>query len=583
MTFKTLISSNKTNSSDANAILRSPVIGIIQGNQVPVLIKGTQTGLIRIEYHEVGDTTISYSEWGRLSFTDDLSISLILTDIGFNKIFEYRIQFGDSTFSSSYQFSTFPTSANSGEFSFVFSACLRDNYTPHDIFDYIKPLSPTFIALLGDNIYADKDGDINAGPAHSVLPALRSKYTRNFDEHFQEIGSSFPIIAIWDDHDYGQDNSDSTYVYKTEAKKVFKENFPIYPFAVEEAGIYYRFSVADVDFFVLDTRWYRSPMQEDDIEGKTMLGNEQLAWLLDGLKRSTAVFKIIFSSVPLNDYGGDTSSGRDGFDSWMGYKFERDSIMSYIEENNIQGVLVFSGDQHYPSAHILNWKSPLTYISKTDSSIIYSLQELGTAVFDFSASPLHYTRATGHSLITANQDNPLFSYEIFRANWAHPGNSSPGLTSVYGLAKIDTKSSNPSISVIFYELDITNTNMEELYRITINLTSLTTTTLSTDNSPEEYLLAENYPNPFNTSTTLAYRIKELSTVTLVIYNLMSQEVYRWNRGTAKPGYYEIIWDGKDELGNSVPSGIYFYRLEASPTSVWQAGDFVRTRKMVLLK
>ncbi|TFB13281.1 hypothetical protein E3V33_02650 [Candidatus Marinimicrobia bacterium MT.SAG.4] len=303
MTFKTLISSNKTNSSNANAILRSPVIGIMQGNQVPVLIKGTQTGLLRIEYHEVGDTTISYSEWGRLSYTDDLSISIILTDIGYDKLFEYRIQFGDNTFSSSYQFSTFPASANSGEFSFVFSACLRDNYTPHEIFDYIKPLSPSFIALLGDNIYADKDGDINTGPAHSVLPALRSKYTRNFDEHFQEIGSRFPIIAIWDDHDYGQDNSDSTYVYKTEAKKVFKENFPIYPFAVEDAGIYYRFSVADVDFFVLDTRWYRSSMQEDDVEGKTMLGNEQLAWLLDGLKRSTAVFKIIFSSVSLNDYG----------------------------------------------------------------------------------------------------------------------------------------------------------------------------------------------------------------------------------------------------------------------------------------
>ena len=51
---------------------RSTVVSIKQGNQVPVLNKGTQTGLLRSEYHEVGDTTISYSEWGRLSYADDL-------------------------------------------------------------------------------------------------------------------------------------------------------------------------------------------------------------------------------------------------------------------------------------------------------------------------------------------------------------------------------------------------------------------------------------------------------------------------------------------------------------------------------
>jgi len=74
-------------------------------------------------------------------------------------------------------------------------------------------------------MYADYDGDINIGPPNSVVPALRSKYTRNFDDHFQAMSSKIPIVAIWDDHDYGQDNSDSTYRYKEEAKKVFKESY----------------------------------------------------------------------------------------------------------------------------------------------------------------------------------------------------------------------------------------------------------------------------------------------------------------------------------------------------------------------
>ena len=344
---------------------------------------------------------------------------------------------------------------------------------------------------------------------------------------------------------------------------MFKENFPTYPYAVEDGGIYYRFSISDVDFFVLDTRWYRSPMEDDDIEGKTMLGAQQLDWLLNGLKQSTAPFKIIFSGVSLNDYGGDTSSGRDGYDSWMGYKYERNQIFSFLEDNNIQGVLLFSGDQHYPSAHILNWQSPLTTESNTDSSVVYSLQELGPAVFDFSASPLHYTRAPGHSLISANQNNPLYSFEIFRAEWAHPGSTSPGLTSVYGLVEIDTERSNPSIIVKFYELDTADSKMMELYRITINHSAPTAVTSSMDNSPAEFLLADSYPNPFNGTTTINYTLPLTSIVELIIYDLSGREVRTLVRASKKEGLHKVTWDGKNSSGFDVSSGIYLYKITIS--------------------
>jgi len=306
-----------------------------------------------------------------------------------------------------------------------------------------------------------------------VLQAFRSKYSRVFDENFQKMASRIPLMATWDDHDYGKDNSDATYPYKKEAKRAFKESYPVYPFEVENGGIYYKFSIADVDVFVLDARWYRSPMQNEDGEDKKMLGDEQLVWLLNGLKGSKAAFKIVFSSVSLNDYGGDTSSGRSGYDSWMGYKFERNKILSFIEENNIQGVLVFSGDQHYPSAHLLNWKSPLNSISRTTRSIEYSIVDLGTAVFDFSASPLSYKKATGHSLISENQGNPDFSFEIFRPDWAMPKDATKDtpvvIGSVYGFAEVDTESSPQKVSVTFYELDPEIADMAEIYRIVITL------------------------------------------------------------------------------------------------------------------
>lgn len=550
----------ENSTGNVNTILRSPVVGVMQNNQVPVLVKGTQVGNVRIEYYELSDTISSFTEWERLSFSTDLSVTLFLSDIEYEKKYEYRIEFEDDSVSPFYQFNTFPIPGMSGKLSFVYSSCMRDNYIPHGIFDFIKPLSPTFVALVGDNMYADKDGDINNGPAHSVIPALRAKYTRNFDEHFQEISSSFPIIALWDDHDYGQDNSDSTYRYKAEAKQVFKENYPTYPYAVEDGGIYYRFSISDVDFFVLDTRWYRSPMEDDDIEGKTMLGTEQLDWILSSLKQSTAPFKIIFSSVSLNDYGGDTSSGRDGYDSWMSYKYERNQIFSFLEDNNIQGVLFFSGDQHYPSAHILNWKFPLREDSITDSSIVYTLQDLGTAVFDFSVSPLHYTRAPGHSLILANQDNPLYSFEIFRADWAHPASTSPGLTSVYGLVEIDTESSNPSIRVIFYELDTAASKMVELYRVTVNHSALTSVSSSSDITMAKFLLAESYPNPFNGTTTIDYTLPLKGVVELIIYDISGRKVRTLVNGAKNGGLHRLIWDGKNNKGLAISSGIYFYKI-----------------------
>ena len=88
--------------------------------------------------------------------------------------------------------------------------------------------------------------------------------------------------------------------------------------------------------------------------------------------------------------------------------------------------------------------------------------------------------------------------------------------------------------------------------------------------PTEYALHNNYPNPFNPVTTLSYDLPMANNVKIVIYNLMGQEIRRWEFQAQTAGYHQVIWNA-----SNVASGIYFYRL--------QAGDFVQTRKMVLLK
>ncbi|MDA0986853.1 MAG: alkaline phosphatase D family protein [Bacteroidetes bacterium] len=478
--------------ASSNDLFRAPTVGIPYGSQVPILVKGISQGKVRIEYRKTVDPFVSFSEWGQLSDKNSLTTNLFLKDLDAGTDYTYRIEFEDESYSKWFKFKTFPEQGKAGKFNFIFSSCVREKYLGYNVFGQIEQLSPSFVALLGDQMYADYDGDVNKIELHrtndslrqaivkkgevilndkTVLQAFRNKYNRVFDTNFQNMASSIPLAAIWDDHDFGKDNSDSTYRYKEEAKKVFKENYPDYSFIQKDRGIYYKFSIADVDIFVLDTRWYRSPMQTEDGGWKTMLGDEQLEWLLKELKNSKAVLKIVLSSVSFNDYGGDTSSDRVGYDNWSGYKFERHKILSFINENDINGVVVFSGDQHYPSAHILNWKKPLSPISRTDNSTEYSLSDIGPVVFDFSASPLSYKIATGDTLKIDNQKNPQYSFEIFRPVWAMPDKVKKDdnivITSVFGIAEIDTESIPVKISVRFFELDSKTSAMVEIYKTTV--------------------------------------------------------------------------------------------------------------------
>lgn len=98
---------------------------------------------------------------------------------------------------------------------------------------------------------------------------------------------------------------------------------------------------------------------------------------------------------------------------------------------------------------------------------------------------------------------------------------------------------------------------------------------SQPNLPKEFALQQNYPNPFNPTTLIKYDVPRRSQVRLSIYNVLGQKVRTLFDGVQNPGSYSEEWDGSTEGGNSVSSGIYFYRIEA--------GSFVQTKKMVLMK
>jgi hypothetical protein len=103
--------------------------------------------------------------------------------------------------------------------------------------------------------------------------------------------------------------------------------------------------------------------------------------------------------------------------------------------------------------------------------------------------------------------------------------------------------------------------------------------LNGNNVPSARLLSRNYPNPFNPSTTILYRLPEEGSVSLILYNLKGQEVRTLAQENQKPGDHSVMWDGANGAGERVPSGVYVYQLKVKTAG----GSSSVSRKIMLIE
>ena len=94
-------------------------------------------------------------------------------------------------------------------------------------------------------------------------------------------------------------------------------------------------------------------------------------------------------------------------------------------------------------------------------------------------------------------------------------------------------------------------------------------------APDEFELSQNYPNPFNPSTTIDYTVEKEGFADLLIYNILGQKVRTLVGEMKEAGAYSVRWDGRNEEGEKLPNGVYFYVLKT--------GDYTSSKKMILLK
>lgn len=162
----------------------------------------------------------------------------------------------------------------------------------------------------------------------------------------QNLLKAMPQYAIWDDHDYGPNNADKSYVLKEPARRIFTSYWANPSYGENGQGIYTRFSYSDVDFFLMDDRWFRSnDFLSTNIDGKPnpdkrMWGPQQMEWLKNALKSSLATFKIIVT-------GSQTLNPASPSDCLQSYPIEFNEIMGFLVQERINGVLFLTGDRHH--------------------------------------------------------------------------------------------------------------------------------------------------------------------------------------------------------------------------------------------
>ncbi len=224
------------------------------------------------------------------------------------------------------RFKTFPEGP--ADLRLAFGGC-ADTGSNSTVFDEVRRLEPDFLIWNGDFHYEDIGND-------DVLE-FRTAYDRAFGAARRAaLHESLSTAYIWDDHDYGPDNSDSSSRGRLAAQEAFRQVVPHYPLPAGETGpVYQAFSYGRVRFVMTDLRSARNR------DNGTMLGADQRAWLLDEITRAHEDHALVVwvSSVPW-------IASRSETDAWGGFDDERRIISTTLATRGLDRVLMLGGDAH---------------------------------------------------------------------------------------------------------------------------------------------------------------------------------------------------------------------------------------------
>ncbi|KKN38435.1 hypothetical protein LCGC14_0753490 [marine sediment metagenome] len=260
----------------------------------------------------------------------------------------------------------------------LFGSCgHQDKNIP--IFNAINKEQGDLFIFLGDNIYGDTND----------MDVLANKYQRlGAKSGFKALKAQTPIIAMWDDHDFGQNDAGKEYPHKEQSRQIML-NFWDEPAnsarRTRPDGIYTSYMYGEneqtIQVIMPDLRWNRDalnhvgeleyytkrklnnqgPYSPSEVKGASMIGEAQWQWLEQELKKPAAI-KLIASSLQLlPDFTG--------WESWANFPEDRNRLFALIKKHKVNGVVIISGDTHW--GEISKYQQNLDYplIEMTSSGL----------------------------------------------------------------------------------------------------------------------------------------------------------------------------------------------------------------------
>jgi alkaline phosphatase D len=407
----------------ASRPVHGPMLGNVTDASASFWVRTASESEVTVRVAEVADPSqVRRSEPIQSAASEDYTAVVKLDGLRAATQYTYAVSIdGNPTASEVQTFRTFPKAGSPCRFRLAFGGG-AGYVPPHErMWETIDQYQPQALLLLGDNTYIDDP--------ESVAMNQYTYYRRQSRPEFRRLTARTPVFSIWDDHDFGTNDcwggplADVPYWKKDHAWTIWRQNWPNPGFGggAEKPGCWYRFRIGDVDFVMLDCRYYRTNPRAAK---PSMLGPHQLAWLQETLLQLSGTFKVLCSSVPW-----DFRTKGQSRDTWNGYQDEREKIFRFIERNKIEGVVLMSADRHRSDA----WRIE---------------REGGYDFYEFNSSRL----TNQHVHPTMEKAGALFSYNAKQS---------------FGLVSFDTLAADPQVS---YE--VINIDGDRVHGITVKRSTL---------------------------------------------------------------------------------------------------------------
>lgn len=292
----------------------------------------------------------------------------------------------------------------------AFGSCAKE-YKDQPILESVVAQAPDMFIYLGDNIYGDTED----------MDLLRKKYAElGAKPEFQKLRETAIVKAVWDDHDYGQNDAGKHYPKKEESKEIFLEFWhePLNSSRRQHEGIYHSEYYAEGDqilqLILLDTRTFRDDLKlteskpdlhkyaRNNDPNVSMLGEAQWNWLEEELKKP-ATFRIIASSTQfLHQYNG--------WESWNNFPLEQARMFELIRKTKAEGVVILSGDVHFSELSMRKMEGLYPLYDITSSGLTHTIPLHWPNEFRVGNAYNH--KCFGMLSIDWESDDPSLTFEL---------------------------------------------------------------------------------------------------------------------------------------------------------------------------